>query len=293
MADENGGAPADSEFVEINLAPASEEAEATKEGDEAAPAEDGEVKPDGDAKPEGEEGEGEGDDEGDDDEALRDKGGRFKNRSEARIAELTRARRTAERERDEAIARLNGAHNPAKAAAPKPTPDDFEDYGDYVEALTDWKADQREVARAGTDAERAAGRAAEVLNEQWSAKIEQTAATIPDYNEVVGKSDIPISNHVAAALMDADRGPELAYHLAKNPAVAERLNEMSPMRAAVELGRIEASLEKAAPPPPPPPKTPSNAPAPITPVKAGATTAKDPAKMDMAEYKAWRAEQLK
>lgn len=291
MSDE----PNDSEFVEINLMPepAPEGGETAKpEGDEA-PAGEGEEKPEGEAKPEGEDGEGEGDGEGDDAEALRDDKGRYKNRSEARIAELTRARRTAERERDEAIARLNGARDPAKAASPKPTPDDFEDYGEYVEALTDWKADQRETARAGTDAERAAERASTVRNEQWSAKIDQTAATLPDYNEVVGKSDIPIANHVADALMDADRGPELAYHLAKNPDVATRLNEMSPMRAAVELGKIEASLEKAAPPLPPPAKKPSNAPAPITPVKSGSTTAKDPAKMDMAEYKAWRAEQLK
>jgi len=73
---------------------------------------------------------------------------------------------------------------------------------------------------------------------------------------------VPISGHVVDALMDADAGPALAYHLAKNPAVAERLNAMTPTRAAIELGRLETTLAAPAT------KAPSNAPEPIKPLNS-------------------------
>jgi preprotein translocase subunit SecA len=62
------------------------------------------------------------------------------------------------------------------------------------------------------------------------------------------------------AILTSDRGPEVAYHLAKNPALAERLNRLSPIAAAREIGRIEAALEKSSPgttrkPPPAPANT--------------------------------------
>ena len=289
--------PSDDEFVEISTGPAPDAEGEGADGDKGQEPDagegdgEGEGGDDADAGKEGGEGEGDGDGEGEGDEPLRDERGRFKG-AEARIAELTRLRRQAERERDQALAQLQGARDPAKAAQPKPTPDDFEDYGEYVEALTDWKADQRDAERADTNATTAAERAAEHRNAEWSAKVDAITATIPDYAEIAGKSDIPVRDHVAVAIMDADRGPELVYHLAKHPEVAERLNEMSPARAAMELGRIEASLGEPAAPPTPPAKKTTTAPAPITPVKPGASTAKDPAKMNQAEYNEWRKGQL-
>lgn len=287
--------PNDDEFVEINLVPAPEEgegaadgeAEKGQEGDAAKGDAEGEGAEGADAEREGGKGEGDADDG---DEALQDERKPAKG-AEARIAELTRLRRQAERERDQALAQLQGARDPAKAAQPKPSPDDFEDYGEYVEALTDWKADQREAQRADTNATKAAETAAQHRNAEWSAKVAATTATLPDYAEVAGKSEIQVRDHVVDAIMDADRGPELVYHLAQNPDVAARLNDMSPARAAIELGKIEATLGEPAAPPPPPAKKTTTAPAPITPVKPGATNAKDPAKMNMEEYKAYRKAQ--
>lgn len=245
----------------------------------------------------GEDGEG----DGEKDEALRDKRGRFKGGAEGRIAELTRHKHDALRRAEAAeaeVARLKGNATqngalPGSDAA-KPNPDDFEDYGEYVEALTDWKADRREAQRADKAATSAAEEAANARNAEWSAKVAATTAVLPDYEEVAGKSDIQVRDHVVDAIMDADRGPELVYHLAQNPDVAERLNAMSPARAAIELGKIEASLGEAAAPAKaePPAKKTTTAPAPITPVKPGATTAKDPAKMSQDEYNEWRKGQL-
>lgn len=285
--------PQDSEFVEIAT-----QAEPVAEPDEGAAPEaeeagDGEEGADGDdTEANKDEAEGESDTEADDETALRDKRGRFKGGAEGRIGELTRRYRDAEREAEhwKGIATRNGAHS-GDTAATKPSPDQYEDYGEYVEALTDWKADERERKSAGTNADRAVERAAEARNEAWSAKVSEVSATLPDFGDVVGKSEISIANHVADALMDADRGPELAYHLAQHPDVASRLNEMSPMRAAVELGRIEATLGEA--PAQPPARKQTKAPAPITPVNGRSTTTKDPARMSQEEYNSWRKEQLK
>lgn len=234
--------------------------------------------------PEAETGEeGERTEDGSDKEPLRDEKGKFKRNADGQIERLTYLRRQAERERDEAIAQLNGARKSGEPPADKPIPDKFADYGDYVEALTDWKADQRDAKRSESEASRSAQRADQLRGQEWQSKVAATSATIPDYADVVGKSELPVAGHVAEALMDADRGPELAYHLAQNPETVDRLNDMSPARAAIELGKIEATLGAT------PAKATTKAPAPITPVRSGSSTTKDPAKMDMAEYTAYRA----
>ena len=86
--------------------------------------------------------------------------------------------------------------------------------------------------------------------------------------------------------MDADAGPSLAYHLAKNPDVAARLNAMTPTRAAIELGRIETTLTAPAV------KVPSNAPTPITPITPQASgRTVDLSKASMEDYIAERKRQ--
>lgn len=293
-----GEAPRDDEFVEINTgpppadagpadaAPAPESEEPAEEGSGA----DGEKT--GDEAEAGKEG-GEG--EGEDEAPLRDDRGKFKSGAQARIGELTRARRDAERAADywKGIATQNGA-KPGSDAAPAGPPkvEDFDDYAEFVEALTDYKISDRERKAASTNATNAAQSVERHRTAEWGAKIGAVKSTIADFDAVMEKADTPTASHVAEALMDADRGPELLYHLAKNPEIVERLNEMSPNRAAIELGKIEARLgEPATPPAPPAPKT-TTAPAPITPVKPGASTAKDPAKMNQAEYNEWRKGQL-
>lgn len=284
----------DSEFVEIHVDTPAATGEVTPDNTPEAPA-DAEAAP----KPVAEEPDGEkAEDEGkkDDDAPLRDERGRYKGGVQGRIDTLTRLRHDAERRAEAAeaeVARMrapagqDGA-KPGPAAAPKPAEADFENYGDYVEALTDWKADQRDASRASDAATRAHGDAAEARSAIWQAKIANTAAALPDYSEVVDKSEIPIANHVAAAIMDAEQGPELAYFLAKNPDVADKLNEMSPMRAAVELGKIEATLAKPAEPPKLRETRQTQAPAPINPVQAGSTTSKNPSDMSMEEYAEFR-----
>lgn len=190
---------------------------------------------------------------------------------QSRIDELTRARYEAEREaafwRDQAAKSQTPSTD-----APKPTKADYPDDEAYFEALADYKAEQkvRQFSQQ-TQAERAQEAQARQTASQFDLYQERVQqADLPDYAEVVGQSDVPAAPHVLESILDSDVGPQLAYHLAKHPDVAERLNAMTPVQAAREIGRLEAAVASpAAAQPTPPAKRTTTAPAPINPVRGG------------------------
>jgi hypothetical protein len=220
----------------------------------------------------------------------RDEKGQFKSPVQDRIDELTRARREAEREAAYWRQRATPTQEPAPPA--KPSVDQFKDYGEFVEALADWKADQKvsEALKArDTQTAQTAEQRVQETKAQTFAERQATAKTsIPDYDAVVGAADIPIAPHLGEAILDSDKGPELVYHLAKNPAEAARLSALSPLAAARELGRLEATLGQSASPAKPVTK----APAPMKPTSgAGSSATTDLSKMSHEEYRAARARQ--
>ena len=228
-------------------------------------------------------------DEGDDQGGEEKPQEKPKRSARERINELTKRAHEAERE----VQRLREAseRRPAETAE-KPSPDKFGSYDEYVEALADWKADQR-VAESfkKRDAERsqaAAARAAEARAQAWAERQSEFREATPDYDAVVGKSSVQVAAHVVDTLLDSDSGPELAYHLAKHPETVKRINALSPLAAARELGRIEAALSIPAAPQV---KPASKAPAPITPVRSSAPAAVDLASANMDQYIAARRKQ--
>jgi hypothetical protein len=188
----------------------------------------------------------------------RDEKGRFKG-VQPRIDELTRARREAEREAAYWKQVAQGSQSPAQAAPQRPDPGDFDKYDDYIDALTDWKADQAVSKRMEADSTR---KVAETRAQTFAERQVQARTTMPDYDEVVGGSDTPIANHVGESILESDLGPQLAYHFAKNPDALMRLNSMSPTAAAREIGRLEATLSSKPAAPAAPTKKVSNTPAP-------------------------------
>lgn len=219
----------------------------------------------------------------------RDDKGRFKG-VQPRIDELTRARREAEREASywRGIATQGQAQPSAPAAPQKPTPDQYDDYGKYVEDLTDWKADQAVAKRMAQDSDR---KVVDTRAQTFAERQVAARAVMPDYDAVVGGSETPITQHVGEAIMESDRGPELAYHFAKNPEVLQNLNGMSPVQAAREIGRLEATLPTKSAPAVPSKKL-SNTPAPAgTQSAQGRATTPALASASMDEYMAQRKTQ--
>ena len=214
--------------------------------------------------------------------------GQFKSGTQKRIDALVYQRNQAERE---AAYWRQQAQTPAKAPE-APKVEDFRSYDEYEDAMQRHRIDegvQRATAKtAEQQAERFTQQAQSAAQETYNQRVSETVARIPDFVEVVGKSQVPMSPALAEALMESDRGPELVYHLAKNPAEAERLNSMSVRQMDREIGRLETALtSKAAPPAPPAART-TSAPAPIKPGSpASAPANTDPNKMDQAQFEAW------
>ena len=222
-----------------------------------------------------------------------------------RINELVRKRHEAERQAAywRGVAQASSKStidSPAPAAAPaKPTADQFKTYDEYVEALTDWKSDravEKALATVNTKIEERSTQQTAAQQEadrtkNWQARQDATKVVLKDYDDVVGESDIPIAPHVGELLLDSDHGPALAYKLAKDPELADKLNGMSEKQAAKEIGKLEAAFDIAAgssngqqtAAPAAQPSV-SKAPVPPRPVAQGRATTKDLSQMSMDEY---------
>lgn len=168
-----------------------------------------------------------------------------------------------------------------------PTPDQFPDYDSYIKALAIHAA-KAAVSSAAKETAHQHVRTAE--DSIWASKLAETQSQIPDYQTIVAASDQEVAPHVVEAIRAAELGPALVYHLAKNPDIAARLNGLSPAKAAIELGRIEATLE-APREVEVPAKPPSNAPEPEKPIAAPRNTSVSLETAEMTDYIAARRKQ--
>lgn len=91
-----------------------------------------------------------------------------------------------------------------------------------------------------------------------------------------------INADMAEFISESEHGADVAYHLGKNPMKAAQIAQMSPIKAARELTRLEAELSAK-----PVVKT-SSAPAPIDPVGNRGSVQTSLANADFAEYKKQR-----
>ncbi len=220
----------------------------------------------------------------------RNEKGQFKPKLQERIDEITRQRHEAEREAAywRGIAETRAAKEQPKADA-EPKAEYFSDYGEYVRALAKFEAKSLVKAEL-TQLE--AQRQDQAKASTWQQRAEAVKAELPDFDQVMRTSTAPMTQAMAEAIRESEAGPKVAYHLAQNPEVAARLAQLSPLAAAREIGKLEASLSTAAAPAPAAKKI-TSAPTPPTPVGSGRSTTGDPGKMSQADYMEWRKSALK
>lgn len=123
----------------------------------------------------------------------------------------------------------------------------------------------------------------QAVGEAWTAAIADVTETIPDWHAVVSASKAPTTPTMNQAIMENENGPEIAYYLAKHPAEALRIYQLSPKAQEREIVRLESRISNIAP------TTKPSAPAPIKPIPAAAKAVVSPAD----EYRQWEAEQNK
>jgi len=216
-----------------------------------------------------------------------------------RFDELTRLRRASEREAQSAKAEAEELRKQLRAM-PKPA--------EPLKTLAEFEYDQEKyldyrIERAEQSARDLALQAVNdtkstdtTVEQEFGSREAAYAATVKDYDDVVygevdGQRKWAASPAVAESIRSSESGPELAYHLAKNPDLALEISRLSPVMTGRRMALLESELKAAkeaaavkreSKAPPPPPKIPSG--------ESGLE--KDPSKMSDAEFNRWRRKQI-
>lgn len=199
--------------------------------------------------------------------------------SRAEVAEAKLAEH--DRRASEALA----AEEAAKLNAPKPRREDFNDPDAYDAALIAHAKAQGE--REG--ANRAQQEALQRTNQETATKaitafqerIQTFTTEAPDYLEITNDPDLQISPVMSQIIVGDEKGPQIAYHLGKNPAEAARIAALSPPQQVYEMGKLSVTVGKPA-------VNLSRAPAPIARLRSNNAADKDPSQMSGDEYYAHR-----
>lgn len=151
---------------------------------------------------------------------------------------------------------------PPAPEPPRPTRDQFDNPEAYDAAIDAWTTAKTERAVAQARADEARERqtqdrqAAEqrqtesILATQrvWTGKRDAAIKAHPDYEAVAESDNVRISPPMAMAIMNAENGTEIAYHLGKNIAEAAAIATMGPLQQVIEIGRLSARLAQAGQP---------------------------------------------
>lgn len=223
----------------------------------------------------------------------------------SRIDELTgkwrneeRSRQTVERDRDywrEQALRNQRQPEPAPKPQEQPTQvktlSDFEyddsKYQSYLFEETEKRAVAAAEKRLKEQDEQVSRQRRQSTFQQRMSDFEKNA---PDFREKVLSHANPVSDAMRDVFEASEEGPAVAYYLASNLTIADKIARMPPLDAARELGRIEAKLiaDRAAAAktvstaPPPPPKLDG----------ADPKVEKAPAEMNDNEFAKWRKKHI-
>lgn len=210
-----------------------------------------------------------------------------------RIDELTANWRNEQREKEwlrQQYEMLQQQVQTAKPEAPRPVVEgrpkieQFEDVNDFVEAMSEWKLSQADKARTEASRQEAEQRQQQELQARVSTMVDSARQKYADFDEVVlSNAAIPISQFAAEALVNMEKGADVAYHLGKHPQEAARIASLPEKIQLVELGRIEAALTLSV-------KKVPQAPAPVGSQLGGSAGGGEPE--DIKAWMAWRNAQV-
>ena len=206
---------------------------------------------------------------------------RGKSRFDRKIDRLY-AKAAQEKARADFLEQQLKAIQPAKASTEPDAPkvENFSTIEDFANAVRKHAKEQAIKEYETTQQAKASQTVQQQLATRWETASSEADAKYEDFDEVVG--ELKPTTPWAMAIMQADNGADIAYHLGQNMKEAERIASLDPVAQIREIGRLEAKLLAT----PPTPKTPSQAPKPIKPVGGASTTAKslDDPNMSDAEW---------
>lgn len=238
-----------------------------------------------DDEPEGEsEPGGEDDDPEEDPDPEPEQKPRNRKTAKERINELVQERREAETRAKEAERRLvEFEARLAKIETPKtpepeakastdtngPDKDELNEKGEllyplgefdpnYIADLTRYhfrKANEEAKAEAAKTAqEKAIEDRRNTLAQTWEEKLVETEEEIPELRQTISTLDGEFRDldpafgaYLVETIMQLDRGPEVLFYLASNPAEAHKIVNSGHVGATIDLGRLEGQLTSTTP----------------------------------------------
>ena len=149
-----------------------------------------------------------------------------------------------------------------KAPEGAPKLEQFDDVEKYAEAREKWAKEQ--AIKEIEEKERVRARQTEdkTIVESWETQVEAALEKYDDFSDTL--SSMQPNTPLTRAIMSAENGAEVAYHLDKNPKALKRILELPPFAQVLAIGKLSAKLESE----PTVAKQPSKAPPPIAPVSA-------------------------
>jgi len=173
---------------------------------------------------------------------------------------------------------------PVVQALEKPKEDDFSDYGSYLEALADFKADQKITERENAKQQQEIEIANKAYDQRQSdlrrSLMESGEDKYDDFEEVLQSSKLRLADPAYLAILESPISADLAYFLCKNDEESERIIALPPYAQAKEIGKLEDKLTAKQP------IKKSDAPKPISPVNTSRDFTKRLEDMTVAEYEA-------
>ncbi len=178
------------------------------------------------------------------------------------------------------IAELKSQSAP-KTPSAAPKMEDYTDVQEYAKAYAAFESEQKVKEFQKKQQEEAQSAQIQKISEEWESQVSKASQKYEDWDEVVG--ELKPTTPWSIAMMRADNGSDIAYHLGSHPAEAKKLMGLDPYSQILEIGKLSVKLQAA----PEKPKIPSKAPAPIQPVQTESKPSSDEIRPDQPyeEYK--------
>ncbi len=194
-------------------------------------------------------------------------------------------------ELDYYLRRQNGQQPPQQQQQqgdPEPRQDAYESYEKYIKDQIRWEMRQ-EIAQHNAAYQRQVQEQQKYEIEQgWAQRAGQFRAQNPDFDAVMSQTGhINFSSALLDAIKQDDMGPQLAYELARNPELLQKLANVPPAVAPVALGQLKAEMMAKQAPPRTEKRPVSLAPAPIRPVGQGAS-GNSTVPLDQTDYRTYK-----
>ncbi len=146
----------------------------------------------------------------------------------------------------------------------KPELKNFPDYESWVEAVADWRADQKIEARIKAESERHRAQSERAQSEERRAYFQERVvdrgnSLYEDFEDVALSPDLPMTEQMVETMAESEHGAVVAYFLGQHPAEAARIAKLSKPAQVREVDKLIATLTK--------PAEPTKAPEPIKPNK--------------------------